>query len=85
MYATKSFLLIFVYIILNMELIKLSRWSLEQSAFSNYTVIKEEETGLVIAEFPAVDHYTAQERSLNLNSLVDKHNKLVELFNQQAV
>lgn len=66
---------------------KASKWYLVQgqTQFGNYALIKEEETDLIVAEFPAVDHHTANERKINLNSIVDEHNKVVKLLKKQAV
>lgn len=64
-----------------------SKWYLiqGQTHFGNYAIIKEEETDLIVAEFPAVDHHTANERTINLKSIVDEHNKVVKLLKKQAV
>ena len=66
---------------------KASKWYLVQGQthFGNYALIKEEETDLIVAEFPAVDHHTANERTINLNSIVDEHNKVVKLLKKQVV
>ena len=80
-------MLIFVYIIKNIEIMKASKWYLVQgqTQFGNYALIKEEETDLIVAEFPAVDHHTANERAINLNSIVEEHNAVVKLLKKQSL
>ena len=58
-----------------------SKWYLVQgeTIFGNYAIIKEEKTDLIVAEFPAVKHHTANERLISLNSIIDEHNKVVKL------
>lgn len=64
---------------------KASKWYLVQgkTVFGNYAIIIEEETDLIVAEFPAVEHHTANERTINLKSIVDEHNKMVKLLKNQ--
>ena len=61
---------------------KASKWYLVQgqTQFGNYALIKEEETDLIVAEFPVVNHHEANERTINLNSIVLKHNEVVNLL-----
>ena len=61
---------------------KKSKWYLVQgqTQFGNYALIKEEETDLIVAEFPAVDRHEANERTINLNSIVSEHNEVVNLL-----
>lgn len=61
---------------------KTFKWYLVQGQthFGDYALIKEEETDLIVAEFPAVDQHTANERTINLNSIIDEHNKVVKLL-----
>ena len=47
----------------------------------NYAKIKDEETDLIVAEFPSVDLYTANERLINLAAIVKEHNKTVKQLN----
>ncbi len=66
---------------------KASKWYIVQgqTKFGNYALIKEEETDLIVAEFPAVKHHTANDRLINLSSIVDEHNKVVKLLKKQLV
>jgi hypothetical protein len=61
---------------------KKSKWYLVQgqTQFGNYALVKEEETDLIVAEFPAVDHHAANERTINLNSIISEHNEVVNLL-----
>jgi len=64
---------------------KASKWYLVQgqTIFGNYAIIKEQKTDLIISEFPAVDQHTANERAINLNSIVAEHNAVVKLLNKK--
>ena len=53
-----------------------------ETILGNYSIIKEELTDLIVAEFPAVNHHEANERNINLKSIVDEHNKVVKLLNK---
>ena len=70
---------------LKTDKMKASKWYLVQgqTEFGNYAIIKEEETDLIVAEFSAVKHHTSNERLINLNSIVDEHNKVVKLLKKQ--
>lgn len=61
---------------------KKSKWYLVQgqTQYGNYALIKEEETDLIVAEFPAVNHHAANERTINLNSIVSEHNEVINLL-----
>jgi len=62
-----------------------SKWYLVQgeTKFGNYAIIKEEDSDLIVAEFPAVKYHTANERLINLTSIVEEHNKVVKLLKKQ--
>lgn len=64
---------------------KISKWYLVQgeSNIGNYAIIKEEKTDLVVAEFPAVNRHEANERAINLNSIIREHNAVVKLINKK--
>lgn len=66
---------------------KASKWYLVQGQkeLGNYALIKEEESDLIVAEFPAVDNHKANLRAINLNSIVSEHNIVVKLLKKQAV
>ena len=66
---------------------KTSKWYLVngETQFGNYSIIKEELTDLIVAEFPAVNRHEANERNINLSSIVDEHNKVVKLVNSIIV
>ena len=70
---------------LKTDKMKSSKWYLiqGQTQFGNYAIIKEEETDLIVAEFPAVEHHASNERLINLNSIVDEHNTVVKLLKKQ--
>lgn len=57
-----------------------SKWYLVQgqSDSGSYARIQEEDTDLIVAEFPAIDHREANQRAINLNAIVAEHNKVVK-------
>ena len=59
---------------------KYSKWYLVngEKINGNYAIIKEELTDLIVAEFPVVSRQEANERNINLTTLVNEHNKLVK-------
>jgi len=62
---------------------KANKWYVVQGQndSGNYAKIKDEETDLIVAEFPSVDLYTANERLINLAAIVKEHNKTVKQLN----
>jgi hypothetical protein len=44
----------------------------------HHAIIKEELTDIIVAEFPVVSRQEANERNINLTTLVNEHNKLVK-------
>ena len=66
---------------------KASKWYLVQgqSDLGNYAYIKEEDTDLIVAEFPAVKNHESNERVKNLTVLIEEHNDVVKLLKKQAL
>ena len=62
---------------------KTTKWYLVngQTQFGNYSLIKEEDSNLIVAEFQAVGKHESNERNINLESIIDEHNKVVKLLN----
>ena len=58
-----------------------SKWYLVNgvNGSGNYAQIKEEKSDLIVAEFPALGRHAANERSVNLQVVVDEHNKVVKM------
>ena len=61
---------------------KASKWYLVQgqSESGNYAIIKEEDTDLIVAQFPATNRHESNVRLLSLQSVIEEHNKLVKLI-----